>query len=190
MVTSPTEVVEVRRLIQQCALELEAEGHKYCDALPMGGMIEVPVAIAILPELGAELDFFSLGTNDLIQYALAVDRTNAAVAEHYDEYHPGIIRLIGSAVQQILDAGKPLSVCGEMASRPELLPFFVGLGCRALSMDPSALPLLKERLLTLDDDTCQRATRSVLRRRSSESIRTFLKSVGDANKEINDVDAI
>lgn len=190
MVTSPTEVAEVRRMVVQCALELESEGHKYRDDLPMGGMIEVPVAVAILPELGAELDFFSLGTNDLIQYALAVDRTNAAVAAHYDEYHPGIMRLIGGAVQQILEAGKPLSVCGEMASRPELLPFFVGLGCRSLSMDASALPFLKERLLSLEDETCQRVARSVLRRRSSESIRTFLRSAGLTNKEVNDADAL
>ena len=137
-------------------------------------MIELPAAVCILPDLLPILDFFSLGTNDLVQYTLAADRTNASVSSYCDECHPAVLRLIASSVRRVLAAGKEISVCGEMASRPDMAPFFVGLGCPALSMDPAHIPQMKERILTLSAEECEIFARGLLRRRSAESVRDAL----------------
>lgn len=170
-ITFPTEVIEAKRLIEEVKDEMRAEGLRFDEAIPVGGMIEVPGTVMILKELIPLLDFFSLGTNDLIQYTLAVDRTNASVAGYYEEYHPGVLRLIAKCMKGLCEAGKPVSVCGEMAGHPDLLAFFLGLGCTTLSMTPSQIPLIKERVLRLDIGEARVFANRVLRRRSLESLR-------------------
>ena len=144
-------------------------------------MIETPAAIAMLGDLIPLLDFFSLGTNDLVQYTLAVDRTNAAVSDYYQETHPAVLRFISESIKRVLGAGKDISVCGEMAGRSDLTPFFIGLGCRALSMDSSHIPAVKERILSLSLDDCEEFARSLIRRKSSESVKKAIVEFAEAH---------
>ncbi len=137
-------------------------------------MVEVPAAVAVLRDLIPVLDFFSLGTNDLVQYTLAVDRTNAAVSDYYEECHPAVLRLIAETIRRVTGAGKSVSVCGEMAGRTDLTEFFLGLGCRVLSMDASRIPSVKNRVLQIDSEDATDFSRGILHRRSAESVRRAL----------------
>ena len=137
-------------------------------------MIELPAAVAVLADLLPLLDFFSLGTNDLVQYTLAVDRTNANVSRYCDECHPAVLRFIAESIRRVTAAGKEISVCGEMAGRADMAPFFIGLGCSALSMDPAHIPAVKERVLALNAEECEVFARGLLRRRTAASVREAL----------------
>lgn len=174
MVSSPEDVHEVRACMKEAAAELEAEGLKFRSDIPLGGMIELPAAVAVLADLLPLLDFFSLGTNDLVQYTLAVDRTNASVSRYCDECHPAVLRFIAESIRRVTAAGKEISVCGEMAGRADMAPFFIGLGCSALSMDPAHIPAVKERVLALNAEECEVFARGLLRRRSAASVREAL----------------
>ena len=170
MVTSPEDVNRVREFISQAREQLADEGQKFAANIPLGGMIEVPAAVMMLKDLIPVLDFFSLGTNDLVQYTLAVDRTNAAVSKYYDECHPSVLRMIADNVRQVHQAGKSVSVCGEMAARQELVPFFIGLGCTRLSMTLTQIPTIKKRILKTDRAKAEIFATSVLRRRSVKAV--------------------
>ncbi|WP_418361833.1 phosphoenolpyruvate--protein phosphotransferase [Sutterella wadsworthensis] len=171
MVTSASDVTEVRLCLAQAAAELDSENLKYEQNLPLGGMIELPAAVASIGDLVQILDFFSIGTNDLVQYTLAVDRTNARVSRWWEECHPAVLRLIAQTVKRVREAGKGISVCGEMASRLNMAPFFIGIGCSALSMDAAHIPAMKECVRKLSAESCEAFARGLLRRRSTESIR-------------------
>ncbi len=171
MVTSASDVTEVRLCLAQAAAELDSENLKYEQNLPLGGMIELPAAVASIGDLVQILDFFSIGTNDLVQYTLAVDRTNARVSRWWEECHPAVLRLIAQTVKRVREAGKGISVCGEMASRLNMTPFFIGIGCSALSMDAAHIPAMKECVRKLSAESCEDFARGLLRRRSTESIR-------------------
>lgn len=171
MVTSASDVTEVRLCLAQAAAELDSENLKYEQNLPLGSMIELPAAVASIGDLVQILDFFSIGTNDLVQYTLAVDRTNARVSRWWEECHPAVLRLIAQTVKRVREAGKGISVCGEMASRLNMAPFFIGIGCSALSMDAAHIPAMKECVRKLSAESCEDFARGLLRRRSTESIR-------------------
>ena len=191
MISSLADVRNALAAIEEAKNSLERDNLRYCDEVRVGGMIETPAAIAMLGDLIPLLDFFSLGTNDLVQYTLAVDRTNAAVSSYYEETHPAVLRFISESIKRVLSAGKDISVCGEMAGRADLTPFFIGLGCRALSMDSSHIPSVKERILTLNLEACEESARSLIRRKSSESARKAIAEFALANpvKENVHVDA-
>ena len=151
MVTSVQEIRETRRLLQEAHAELLSAGVAVPDALPpLGAMIEVPGAALAADALAAAADFFAIGTNDLTQYALAIDRAEERVAHLYNPLHPAVLRLIHFAIGAALRARIPVSVCGEMAGDPRYTPLFLGLGVRDLSMAPAALPRVKQRIRQLD----------------------------------------
>lgn len=174
LVTSPVEVRRFREILEEVRASLEAEEAKLPEAVNVGGMVEVPAAVAVLRDLIPVLDFFSLGTNDLVQYTLAVDRTNAAVSDYYEECHPAVLRLIAETIRRVTGAGKSVSVCGEMAGRTDLTEFFLGLGCRVLSMDASRIPSVKNRVLQIDSEDATDFSRGILHRRSAESVHRAL----------------
>jgi phosphoenolpyruvate-protein kinase (PTS system EI component) len=144
--------------------ELEDEGIDFREDIPVGMMIEVPSAALMASNFAKEVNFFSIGTNDLIQYTLAVDRTNARVAGHYDSLHPSVLRAIDYAVGRARDLGKPLSVCGEMAGAPASAVLLIGMGVEALSMASPSLPRVKQAIRTF--------TRQQARELSTEALRT------------------
>lgn len=149
-VTTEGEVREFRRILAEQARELQLEG-KPCRAdLPVGIMIETPGAALASDRLAGVADFFSLGTNDLIQYALAVDRGNSAVSYLYDPLHPGVLRMIRSVVDAARRTGLGVSVCGEMAADPALATLLLGLGLRELSMPPRAIGAVRDAVRAAD----------------------------------------
>jgi phosphotransferase system enzyme I (PtsP) len=150
MISSIDELREVRRMVYDTIDELSRCGVSHDPRLPLGVMIEVPSAALIADALARECDFFSIGTNDLTQYTLAVDRGNEAIAHLYRPLHPAVLRLIDASARAAGRAGIPVSVCGEMASSPLAVPLLVGLGINELSGTPRAVPVVKEIVRALD----------------------------------------
>jgi phosphotransferase system enzyme I (PtsI) len=153
LVTSAEEIREVRTLIEREAASLRSEGQAARADVPLGIMIEVPGAALAADSLAREADFFSIGTNDLVQYALAVDRRSDSMADRYQPTHPGVLRMIQYSVEAAREHGIPVSICGEMAADPRLVILLVGLGLRELSVQPRAIAGVREavRALSLGD---------------------------------------
>ncbi len=134
MLSSVDELITVRKIAHDVKTELNEEGYPVKNDPQLGVMVEIPAAAIILDSLLGEIDFVSIGTNDLVQYTLAVDRINQYVSELYEPFHPAVLRLINLVVQTAHKKGKPVSVCGEMASDPYAIPVLVGLGVDVLSV--------------------------------------------------------
>lgn len=143
MVSGLEELRATQALIASCKEELRSEGVPFCDSVPVGVMIEIPSAALIAEDLARESDFFSIGTNDLTGYTLAVDRLNERVARLYQPTHPAVVRLIHATVEAARRHGRPVGVCGEMAGEPALVPLLIGLGVHELSVTPSLIPAVK-----------------------------------------------
>jgi len=133
--------------VQRAKEQLRDEGVKYDDYIPVGGMIEVPAAAIALPMFIRKLDFLSVGTNDLIQYTLAIDRADDRVAHLYDPLHPAVLALLAGVIRTANQHEKPLAVCGEMAGDVELTRMLLGFGLRHFSMHPAHLLSVKQRVL-------------------------------------------
>lgn len=149
MVTIVEELRLFRRSVEEAMAELEAEGIPFHQTFKLGTMIEVPAAALISDVLAREVDFFSIGTNDLIQYSLAVDRNNEHVAHLYRPLHPAIIKLLLLVIASARRAGREVSLCGEMAADPRYLPILLGCGLRRLSVNPRQVPMIKRRIREL-----------------------------------------
>ncbi len=143
MISTLEEVKEALRYLQEARQELDAQGIDYHRYMDIGIMIEVPAAALLADKLAPYVDFFSLGTNDLIQYSLAVDRANPQIAYLYQPTHPSLIQLLENVVHVAYEHGKWVSICGEMASDSTLVPLILGLGIHELSMSSVSLPLVK-----------------------------------------------
>src|SRR5690606_10364051 len=135
----------------------------YRSGMDVGVMIEVPAAVLIAGELAKEAAFFSIGTNDLIQYVLAVDRMNDHIAHLYDPFHPAVLRMIKMAVDAAKKNGIGVSVCGEMAGDPEAAALLVGLGITHLSMSASGLLWVKDRLSRLESGECAKLAKRLMK---------------------------
>src|SRR5262249_39996666 len=144
------ELRQVRRILRETVAELEKGKAPHDPEMPVGIMIEVPSAALISDALARECDFFSIGTNDLTQYTLAVDRGNEAIAHLFRPLHPAVLALIDKSVRAANRAGIAVSVCGEMASNPLAVPLLVGLGIGELSGTPRGVPVVKEIVRGLD----------------------------------------
>jgi phosphotransferase system enzyme I (PtsI) len=143
MISSLTELEQANAALEECRVELRAEGVPFDEELDVGAMIEIPAAAMVARSMAQRVDFFSIGTNDLIQYSLAVDRSNPKVAHLYEPTHPGVLQLIKMTIDAGLAEGIWTGVCGEMAGDPALVPLLLGLGAAELSTAPSRLPAVK-----------------------------------------------
>jgi len=150
MLTNLWEVAQAKEVISRCQQELNAEGIAFDPAMPIGGMIEVPAAALSAQAFAEALDFLSIGTNDLIQYTLAIDRIDDEVNYLYDPFHPSVLLLISQVIKATAASSKPLSMCGEMAGDPRFVPLLLGIGLRSFSMQPAALLDVKQQLLKQD----------------------------------------
>jgi len=150
MISAVEELRRVRVLVEETKEELTRRSVRFDPNIPIGVMIEIPSAALISDSLARECDFFSIGTNDLTQYTLAVDRGNEKVAHLYSPFHPAVLSLIDRTVRGAGRAGIPVSVCGEMASNPLAVPLLVGLGIAELSGVASAVPVVKEIVRSLE----------------------------------------
>ncbi|MEO8503235.1 MAG: phosphoenolpyruvate--protein phosphotransferase [Acidobacteriota bacterium] len=155
LVSTLDEVRKFRAFAASVMSELEAEGKPFRRDLKIGVMIEVPSAAVIADLLAREVDFFSIGTNDLIQYSMAVDRNNEEVTDLYQPLHPALLRMLRFCTSSAREAGIPIGVCGEMAADARFVPLLLGLGIRRLSMSPRAVPHIKALIRGLRVDELQ-----------------------------------
>ena len=176
LVSNFDEIVAFKSLLSEVEEELRAEGHSIETRIPVGAMIEVPAAALIAEELAQELDFFSIGTNDLVQYTLAVDRNNEHVADLYQPLHPAVLRLLSMTVGAAARHGVEVSLCGEIAADPRALPILLGLGLRVFSATPQALPRIQEELGKHDLEACRELAEQAVRCRTSCEVESLLSS--------------
>jgi phosphotransferase system enzyme I (PtsI) len=137
-------------------------------------MIEIPSAVMVADIIAESADFFSIGTNDLIQYTLAIDRSNENVAYMYEPYHPAVIRMIMKVVDAAKKSGIEVSLCGEMASDPFCVPILLALGINELSLTASGIPLLKKLIRSLSKKQAEKDLVNILKLRTSEEIRKYI----------------
>ncbi|MBV8889897.1 MAG: phosphoenolpyruvate--protein phosphotransferase [Alphaproteobacteria bacterium] len=175
MISNAGEIRRVREAMEQVARRLRRRGVRLPKALPpLGAMIEVPGAALAADSLAGEADFFAIGTNDLIQYTLAIDRSDEQVAYLYNPLHPAVLRLIQFAIEAATRHRIPISVCGEMAGEPRYAPLLLGLGLRELSMAPRNIPRVKQRIRALDMVAATRRARAIMDQSDSERISGLL----------------
>jgi phosphotransferase system enzyme I (PtsI) len=175
MISTVGEIRRTREAIEQVARRLRRRGVVIPEATPpLGVMIEVPGAALAADALASEADFFSIGTNDLIQYTLAIDRGDEQVAHLYNPLHPGVLRLIQFAVEAAARRDIPVGICGEMAGEPRYAALLLGLGLRELSMAPSNLPRLKQRIRNLDMVAATRRAEAIMDQSDSGRITALL----------------
>jgi phosphotransferase system enzyme I (PtsI) len=175
MISSVDEIRRVREAMEQVARRLRRRGVTLPRNLPaLGAMIEVPGAAVAADALAGEADFFAIGTNDLVQYTLAIDRSDERVAHLYNPLHPGVLRLIQFAVEAAVRRRIPISVCGEIAGDPRYAALLLGLGLRELSMTPRSIPRVKQRIRNLDIVAATRRARAIMDQSDSGRIAALL----------------
>ncbi|GIW41089.1 MAG: phosphoenolpyruvate--protein phosphotransferase [Candidatus Binatia bacterium] len=162
MISSVDEVRRAKELLEEAKFELQRAGRRFDPRMPVGIMVEVPSAVSLAEELVREVDFFSIGTNDLIQYLLAVDRNNRKVSPLYEPLHPAVLRAIARTAEAARRAGKPVSLCGEMAADPECTVLLLGMGLSDLSMGPFFLPAIKRVVRALEYREAAKLAREIL----------------------------
>jgi phosphotransferase system enzyme I (PtsI) len=146
MISIHFEICEAKRLLDEAAESLEKDGLPYKRDIPVGAMVEVPSAVVIADLLAREVDFFSIGTNDLIQFALAIDRSNKQVAHLFQPLDPAVLRMIKRTADVAKESGITVGMCGEMANQPLYAPLLLGMGLHELSMNPQAIPVVKRMI--------------------------------------------
>lgn len=182
MISSVEEVHHVREAFHEALAEFEAEGKKPVNKIALGGMIEVPAAAIALDGMIGDLDFVSIGTNDLIQYLIAVDRVNQEVAHMYDPCHPAVVRTLNLILQTAHKRGKQVSICGELASDAKMLPILLGLNVDGLSVTPRMYLRVKNNIRNSNFEHCLDLAQAALLMGSSADIRNLIEQ-NDKNED-------
>jgi len=176
MISNYEEVLETKKMLNEAADSLDKEGKSFNREVQLGIMIEVPSAVVVADVLAEEVDFFSLGTNDLIQYSLAIDRGNRHVAHLYQTLHPAIIRMIKNVADVSRDKGIKVFMCGEMASDPINIPILLGLGIDELSMNPQSIPAVKSMIRELKVEDSKALLKDVLKRKTASEVEELVRN--------------
>ncbi len=174
MITEIEEVGEVKLLLEEIKAELRADKIRFDERIPFGVMIEVPAAAAMTDLLLREVDFLSIGTNDLIQYYLAVDRSNEFVSHLYKPLHPAVLRLVRFIIHTAVRAGKGVTVCGEMAAEPLAALILLGFGLREFSMNPIFIPRIKRVLRAVEFRTVRRIVAQAMNLRTAQEVEEYV----------------
>ena len=169
------ELRQAKSVLADAMEDLEEEGKPFDRHLQIGMMVEVPAAVMMMDRFVDEVSFFSIGTNDLIQYALAVDRSNKDVASLYTASDPAVLRLIEMSVKTAQKHGVPISTCGQMCGNPLYTMFLLGLGLRSLSVTPAAIPEIKRVCRSVTLPQCEQVARRTMEFDSAHHVRTYLK---------------
>ena len=163
MLATTSELDQVIRIVDECKAELRRSGDAFDDDMPIGAMIEVPAAAICADIFAKRLDFLSIGTNDLIQYTIAIDRVDDEVSYLYDPLHPAVLRLVQMTIQAGRKAQVPVAMCGEMAGDARYTRLLLGLGLREFSVHPSALLEVKQIVTETHVGPIRRLTQRVMR---------------------------
>ena len=175
MVATASEVRAARKVLDECIQELRGEGTPFAEGIEIGIMVEIPSAAMVADQLAKEVDFFSIGTNDLSQYTMAADRTNPKVADLSNSFYPAVLRLIRNVIKAAHAEGKWVGMCGELAGEPLAAPILLGLGLDEFSMSPPMVPVVKQILRNLDTKEMQALADEALDLESPQDIQNFVK---------------
>ncbi len=176
MITNASEIKKSLEIIEECKLELKADGISFDNNIPVGIMIETPAAALMADKFADYVSFFSIGTNDLTQYTVAADRTNELVLEIFDTFNPAVLRLINYAAKTAREKGISVSVCGEIAGHSAATQILIGMGITELSVSPSILPELKNRIREASLKASEKLTEEALNCESSQKIQELISA--------------
>ena len=177
MLAHAGEIDQTLDLIEQAKRQLDERGLPYDPGIKVGAMIEIPAAVLLLPLFLKRMDFLSIGTNDLIQYTLAIDRADNAVAHLYDPLHPAVLQLIARTIREANHAGVPVAVCGEMAGDPAMTRLLLGMGLREFSMHPAQLLRVKQEVIHADCERLSKAVDQILNCYEPDELTAALKQL-------------
>jgi phosphotransferase system enzyme I (PtsI) len=175
LISTMLELRQAKMVLADAMEDLEEEGVPFDRGMQVGMMVEVPSAVVMMDRFAEESDFFSIGTNDLIQYTLAVDRSNKDVASLYTAADPAVIRLIDMAVKTANAHNRPISMCGQMCGNPLYTMLLLGIGLRTLSVTPSAIPEVKRVCRSVSIEQCERVAEQVRALETARDVKTYLK---------------
>jgi phosphotransferase system enzyme I (PtsI) len=175
LVSTLMELKHAKMVLREAIEDLEEEGVEFDRNIKVGMMVEVPSVVMMMDHFVEEVDFFSIGTNDLIQYVLAVDRSNKDVAGLYTASDPAVLRMIHIAVTEAKKNEVPISMCGQMCGNPMYTMLLLGMGLRSLSVTPAAIPEIKQVCRRVSIATCERVAERALTMESARDVRAFLK---------------
>ena len=181
MLSSISELRQTKLILERAKASLRKEKIKFNEKILIGGMIEIPAAAISADIFAQELDFLSIGTNDLIQYALAIDRTDDAVSHLYNPLHPAVLKLITLTVKSAQKYKKSIAICGEMAGEPKLTKLLIGMGIEQLSMHPSHILRVKQQVLSSDIKNMKASVHRLLNLNEVDKIETLLKRINQLN---------
>ncbi|MEC0256577.1 phosphoenolpyruvate--protein phosphotransferase [Paenibacillus lautus] len=182
MISGLQEWRQARAILTEVQAELRQDGIRFDEKMEAGIMVEIPSTAVLAERFASEVDFFSIGTNDLVQYTVAADRMNEHVAHLYDYFHPAVLQLIRTVIEASHKAGKWTGMCGSMAGDPLAAPLLLGLGLDEWSMEASGLSRMKERLANLDRQECRELAKRVLRLDTPQAVRQALEEFHSAQK--------
>ena len=174
MVSSMEEVQQAREIFEVAKASLQKENDLRVRKTQFGIMVEIPSAALIIEHLAEYVDFFSIGTNDLTQYTVAVDRTNERVAYLASPFHPAVLKLIDRTIRKAHEKGRWVGLCGEMAGDPVAVPLLLGMGLDEFSMSPSAIPAVKELIRRQDTNSCKEIATEALSQPSIQAVKELL----------------
>ena len=180
MLSSISELRQTKLLLERAKASLRKDKVKFNEKILIGGMIEIPAAAISADIFAQELDFLSIGTNDLIQYALAIDRTDDAVSHLYNPLHPAVLKLIALTIKSAHKYKKSIAVCGEMAGEPKLTKLLIGMGVEQLSMHPSHILSVKEQVLNSSIKNIKTSVLRLLNLNEVDKIETLLKKINQS----------
>ena len=175
MISGLKELYDSKDILREVMEELDRKNIKYDQDIQIGVMIEVPSAVTTADILAEHVDFFSIGTNDLIQYALAIDRINEHMAYMYEPYHPAVIRMIQQVVKAARDAGIKVSLCGEMAGDPFCASILLGIGIDELSMNAWSIPLIKKVIRSISKEEAVADMDEIMGLKTAKEVQYFIK---------------
>jgi len=174
MISGLQELLDSRKMLKEVMAELDQEGAAYDRNIKIGLMIEVPSAVTVADILAKHADFFSIGTNDLIQYALAIDRVNEHVAFMYQPFHPAILRMILQVIKAARQAGIKVALCGEMAGDPLCTSVLLAMGIDELSLNAGGIPMIKKMVRSLSLDQAKTDLRKIMKLDTAAQVREFI----------------
>jgi phosphotransferase system enzyme I (PtsI) len=183
MISSMGEVDKVLALVSEARRQMRRDGLKFDPLMPIGGMIEVPAAALMAGALARRLDFLSIGTNDLVQYTLAIDRVDDSVSYLYEPLHPAVLRLIKYTIDAAARTRTRVSMCGEMAGDPRYTRLLLGLGLHELSMQPGSLLEVKDQVRRSDIGALQRTVSSLMEQLDDLETQELLERFGALSED-------